>query len=111
MKLIYDDGDLQVSLIEKKKRCFNVVKITKEAEDKYKMISADININSKNIDRGEIETYAGMDEIFDPEEFAVACLEYYGNKFWGGSVGYFSKEEVEEFLKNNITEEENEEEI
>ena len=106
MKLIYDNGDLEVTLIKKEKKCFNVVKIVKEKENLYKIMSANININSSNIDKCEIETYIGMENEFDAEEFAIACLDYYGNKFWGGSVGYFNAEETEKFIINNLDKDE-----
>lgn len=106
MKIIQDNGGLEVTLIGKQRKSFRVVKITKEKEDLYKIMSASVNINSSNIDKDEIATAIGMFDEFDAEEFAVACYEYYGNKFWNGSVGYFNAEETERFIVNNLDEDE-----
>lgn len=95
MEIIYDNWDNSMTLVEKRRRCFNVVQFIKQKDGMYKYITADININSSLIDKNEIETYAGMLDDFSPEEFAACCLEYYGSRFWNGKVGYFTKEESE----------------
>lgn len=103
MEIIYDNWDNNMTLVEKRRRCFNVAQFIKQKDGMYKYITADININSPLIDKNEIETYAGMIDGFSPEEFAACCLEYYGCYFWNGKVGYFTKEESENKIDEMLT--------
>lgn len=108
MKIVVDNGGLEVTLVEKARKCFHIVKTVKEDEDNYKIMSANVNINSDKIDKDEVDTFLySMDNILgdsDAEEFAAACYEYYGNKFWGGSIGYFNAEETKKFIEDNLDE-------
>lgn len=95
MEIIFDNWDKDITLVEKSKRCFHVVKFAKEKEDYYKMTVADININSPLIDKEEVATALGMIHDFSAEEFAAYCLDYYGGLFWNSSAAYYNKKEAE----------------
>lgn len=85
MNLIYGSPEeLNVSLAEKDYKQFHVVVIKPEG-NLWRFSNCMININDKRIDKDTVATYCGFGEDdFDAEEFAVACLEYYGERFWGG---------------------------
>ena len=105
MELVYGSPEeLDVTLVEKLRKEFEVVNIKPNKDGTYKYSQCYVNINSKDIDKEEIETYIGMAEDFDAQEFAAACVEYYGERFWGGGVATLTKEEAAAKLAKLITE-------
>lgn len=90
---------LNVVLVSKEYREFRVTTIKPYKDEKYKLVNCYVDINSKMIDKDTVACFAGMDEIFDAEEFAAACVAYYGENFWGGKAYILTKEEAEEKLK------------
>ena len=99
MNIVYGKlEDLNVTLAKLEHKEFHVVSITPDPKG-YRYSSAYVNINDSRIDKEEVKAYAGMNDDFDAEEFAAACVEYYGERFWGGFVKIISKEDAIEKLE------------
>ena len=110
MNIIYENEEtLEFKLVEKEKKEFHVVTTAPEG-DKIRYCNCRVNINSKDIDKDEVCMFAGMDELFDVEEFACACVEYYGTRFWGGFSKLLTKEEAKEKLSIFLDGDDDEEE-
>lgn len=103
MNLIYGNPDeLNVSLAEKDYKQFHVVMIVPE-HGNYRFSNCMVNINDKRVDKETVSTYVGFGEdVFDPEEFAVACVEYYGERFWGGYHEMIDAEEAKNRIKEYL---------
>lgn len=108
MNLIYGSPKaLNVIMCEKDYRQFHVVSIKPDKNGMYKKASTYVDVNSKLIDKDTIAVYSGMEETYDMEEFAVACVDFYGERFWGGNVGLITKEEAQAEINKllNLSEE------
>lgn len=103
MNLVLGSAEnLDCVLVEKERKEFHVLSI-KPHGDAYRLSNCYVNINSKDIDKDEVAMYAGMAEDFVAEEFAAACVEYYGERFWGGGSYTLTKEEAQEKIKKYLT--------
>lgn len=104
MNLIYGNypETLDVSLAEKDYKQFHVV-IVKPEKNMYRFSNCFVNINDKRIDKETVATYCGFNEDdFDAEEFAVACVEFYGERFWGGYHEMVEEEEAKKIIKEYL---------
>lgn len=94
MNLIYGNADeLDITLVALEYKKFHVISI-KPYKDGYRYSNCYVDINDKRIDKEEVKAYAGIGDSFDAEEFAAACVDYYGERFWQGSVSQINEDEA-----------------
>ena len=73
-----------------------------DEEDKFFFANCTVDITDDWINKESVMAYCGMtEENFDPVQFAIACIEYYGaENFSSPYNGYeFTRKEIEEMLK------------
>lgn len=64
-----------------------------------------IDITDDQIEKDAVMSFIGMDEkSFDPIEYAVGCIDYYGaENFSSPYLGYkFTMEEIKDILKHRL---------
>ena len=103
MEIIKDNGKYDLTLVEKEKKTFKVITTEQLSKDEFKITQAHINIHSKEVDQDEVAMFANFaEDDFDVFEFAAACLEYYGPRYWKAETAVFNKKEIEKFLSKQM---------
>ena len=55
-------------------------------EDRYLFAECEVDIEDSWIDKAKVMAYIGMDgKNWDPVEYAIGCIEYYGAENFGGN--------------------------
>jgi len=76
-----------------------------DEEDLYLFADCHVDIEDSWIDRKAVMAYIGMDnDEFDPIQFALGCIDYYGvEDFTGGYIEIrMKKAEICEILKHRL---------
>ena len=95
-------------LVEKAEdiNCFSVlvcnyVYIRKDSERCFQFDNCYVDISDSWIDVDAVESYAECSKESEPELFAIACIDYYGVRNFGGTAYYvFTKSELKEKIKS-----------
>ncbi len=78
-----------------------------DKENCYIFAECNVNITDEWINKGDVMNFIGMNnENFNPEYFAIGCIEYYGvslfSRAYSCSEMYYTKEEIKDSLKHKI---------
>ncbi|QHJ85062.1 MAG: hypothetical protein [Bacteriophage sp.] len=72
-----------------------------DEEDKYLFADCIVDVDDNWIGREEVMSFIGMtEEHFDPVQFAIGCIEYYGTENFTDclSRGKYNRKEIEHRL-------------